>query len=209
MIIAFSGIDGSGKTTTAEFALDYLKQRNIPAGYSHIVRDSFYHKLLHKIVGRVSKSTQRSLEENIRKKKGGVNIFISKYMKKAALFVNLICFNIRYGRCKDNIKHSIVTDRYFYDDIAQGVYLGIMGKFFLTVFKKYIIPPDIVFFLKSDPLMAYNRKVEYDKDYFTAKSAIYNDIYKAVPNVEMREGDMDGIKGAVRYQLEKAIERYV
>ncbi|MDP3791512.1 MAG: hypothetical protein Q8R38_05680 [Candidatus Omnitrophota bacterium] len=209
MIIAFSGIDGSGKTTAAEFVLDYLRKRNITAEYSHIIRDSFYHKILHKVIGKVSKNAQRSLEENLRKKKGGISIFISKCMKKMVLFINLLCFNLQYHRYKNNIQHNIVTDRYFYDDIVQGVYLGIMRKGFLVMFKKCIIQPDIVFFLRSEPALAYDRKREYDKEYFIVKSVLYDDMYRAVPNVRIAEGSMDNIKGVVKNYLEKAIGKYV
>lgn len=209
MIIAFSGIDGSGKTTSAEFVMDYFRKRNIPVEYSHIVRDSFYHKMLHGLVGKVSKDTQRSLEESLRKKQGGTAAFISKWIKKAALFTNIICFNLRYGRYKNNIKRNIITDRYFYDDIAQGIYLGVAGRAFISAFKKRIIQPDIVFYLRAEPSLAYARKKEYDEEYFLTKSGIYDEIYKEAPNIKISEGSMESIKVTIRNYLEDTLGRYV
>lgn len=209
MIIAFSGIDGSGKTTCAEFVSNYFKNKGIPIKYLHIVRDSFYHKILHSLIARVSTGARISLEKNLRAKENGPKFFILKLIKKAALFINLIYFNLRYWRYKNNIKRSIVTDRYFYDDIAQGIYLGVAGRAFINAFKKRIIQPDIVFYLRAEPSLAYARKQEYDEEYFLTKSGIYDEIYKETPNIKISEGSMESIKITIRNYLEDTLGRYV
>ncbi len=209
MIIAFSGIDGSGKTTCARSVSDYFESRNMPVKYSHIVRDSFYHKILHRLIGRVSRSAQNSLENSLRTKNAGAAVFISRWIKKAALFINLLYFNLRYMRYRNNLRRSIVTDRYFYDDIVQSMYLGITGKMFLSIYEKLIVRPDLVFFLRSEPMAAYARKQEYNREYFIKKKGLYDDIYGRIPNITIQESSISSIKEIVMSHLERLIEKHV
>jgi thymidylate kinase len=208
VIIAFSGLDGSGKTTCAEFTVDYLKSRGFFVKYLHIIKGSLYHKILHGIIARVSEESQKALEKNLRSKENKPSFFISKWLKKGGVLINLLCFNLLYGRYKDNIRRNIVTDRYFYDDIVQAVYLGIAGRSFLSFCNKLIIQPDLVFFLKADPAAAYARKREYDEKYFMEKSRLYADTYKTIPRIEIPEGGIDNIKGIVKSYIEPVVRKY-
>ena len=208
MIIVFSGIDGSGKTTCANFAYHHLKGKSLNVRYLHIIRDSFYHKMLHNLIGRVSKNTKGTLEKKLRTKESGVLSFFSKLAKKTALFINLALFNLRYGGYKGNIKRTVIVDRYFYDDIVQGMYLGIAGKRFLDAYKRLIILPDVIFFLDADPVKAYERKQEYDKDYYFRKSIIYKEVYGAIPHLEIAEGSMENINNIAKGHLDGAIKKY-
>ena len=205
MIIVFSGIDGSGKTTCARFVHDHLKGKGFNVKYLHIIKDSFYHKILH---GLVSKNAQGSLEKALRLKNNSILSFFSRSAKKTVLFINLVLFNIRFGRCKGNIRRTIIVDRYFYDDIVQCLYLGIAGNRFLGAYKKLIMPPDAIFFLNADPIKAYERSREYDKDYYLKKSAIYKEVYGAIPKLEIAEGKMEDINGAAIEGLDKVMKEY-
>ena len=206
MIITFSGIDGSGKTTCAEFALSYFKAKGLPAEYFHIMRDSFYYKILHDFVGKVSDNTRRSLEGALRNKKPGIAGSISRWMKKTALLANLAMFNLRFGKYKKSMSRCVIMDRYFYDDVVQGIYLGFAGKYFISVFKEYIIMPDLIFYLRYDPSEAFARKQEYDIDYFMQKSVVYDEVYRTIPHIEIGEVSISSIKDAVSSGLEKIIK---
>ena len=181
MIIAFSGIDGSGKTACAEFCVNYFKEKRIDCRYRHMVKDSFYNLILHNFIGKVSKNAQKSIEKGLRDKKNRIRFSLSRSIKKALLVLNMIYFNLAYRSYKGNGRKNIVSDRYFYDDIAQMLYLGLASENFIKFYNRFIMKPDIAFFVKVDPEIAYKRKSEYEKAYFFDKCKIYEDVFRGLP----------------------------
>jgi len=181
MIIAFSGIDGSGKTTYAESCVNYFKEKKIDCKYRHMVKDSFYNLVLHDFIGKVSKNAQESIEKGLRDKKNRIRFSLLKSMKKMLLVLNMIYFNLAYGAYKGNIRKNIVSDRYFYDDIAQMLYLGLASENFIKFYNRFIMKPDIAFFVKVEPEIAFKRKSEYEKSYFFDKCRIYKDVFMGLP----------------------------
>lgn len=205
MIIAFSGIDGSGKTTYAKSVVDYLQGKKLKAKYTHSIRNSFYHLILHNIVGKISRSSKESMEAALRNKKNRIYFPIAKFIKNTLLLINLVYFNIRYGRYKGVRRNTIVCDRYFYDDLVQMRYLESAGDKFLDFYENLIIKPDITFFIKGDPVISYGRKREYDKDYFIKKSDIYSKMYKTITNVEIPEGSLEAGKNIININVDAAL----
>jgi len=181
MIIAFSGIDGSGKTTYAEFCVNYFKEKKIDCKYRHMVKDSLYNVALHNFIGKISKNTQASIEKGLRNKKNRVRFFLLKLVKKALLVLNMVYFNLAYGSYRGNPRRNIVSDRYFYDDIAQLQYLGLASENFIKFYSQFIMKPDIIFFVKVEPETAFKRKGEYKKEYFFDKCKIYEDVFNQIP----------------------------
>lgn len=205
MIIAFCGLDGSGKTTYAFSLTGYLNQKKIKARYHHMIRDSFYYLILHNFIGRIWRSSPKALEEALRKPQEKLSFSIIRCIKKALLFINLIYFNARYSGYSQEGGNSIICDRYFYDEIVQMAYLGLAGDKFLSFYKKLIIKPDIVFFLKVPAELAYSRKNEYEKEYFTEKSRLYSHSFKAIPHLEISTGDIENGNNFIRQQVESLL----
>lgn len=187
MIIVFSGLDGSGKTTCAESISGYLRKRGFTVRNTHIIKDSLHYRLLHNFVGRISESSKNSLEDSLRDRKGRGSFLISRFIKESLLLLNILYFDLKFGWYRKDKKRVLVTDRYFYDEIVQAKYLGIAGKIFTFIFIKLTIMPDMVFFLKADPLKAYGRKKEYEKDYFEKKDILYTSMYNTVPHIRIPE----------------------
>ena len=176
MIISFSGLDGSGKTTYSLAALKYIKEKKIDVKYMHMIKGSFYHLILNNFIGRFSKSSKSFLEEGLRGKKSRMAFFFTKLIKKILLFVNLIIFNIRYAGFKGDKKHNLICDRYFYDEIVQMRYLSLASERFVGIYKRLVIKPDIAFFIKVDPHLAFSRKLDAQKEYFQEKSVFFAEL---------------------------------
>lgn len=194
MIITFSGLDGTGKTTYAEMVADHMRKSGKKCRRFHVIRDSLSHFFTHKVVGGISKKAKQTAESGLRDNGGSLVSGIFAFVKKCFLLVDILLFNICYGRLKGKEDDILVADRYFYDELVQARYLGISGRLFSRVYEKLIIKPDVAFFVELAPEKAYNRKSEYDVEYFKVKSSIYRDTckgggFKIIPDVSLSEAE--------------------
>lgn len=207
MIIAFSGLDGSGKTTHAEIAADYLRSRGIACRRRHAVKDSLSHFLAQRIIGRISSASRENLEKGLRQDPAGPGFFILSAAKKLFLFLDVIYFRVRYGSYGKSRKKTLVCDRYFYDEKVQARYLRIGGGAFYRIYEKLLIKPDIAFLLKTAPEKAYVRKNEYDIGYFKAKSSLYEDMLKSGIFVEIPPKGVSETMKTIKECLDKALNK--
>ena len=49
MIVSFSGLDGTGKTTQAELLVDHLKAQGINCIYRHAIKNTLYYFIMHNL----------------------------------------------------------------------------------------------------------------------------------------------------------------
>ena len=178
MIISFSGLDGSGKTSQIDLAMDHLKKRNVKYRMRHAIRDSFAYFLLHGIIKKITPKGGERLEEGIRQDTNKVKLKLLSAVKKMFLILSIVYFRLRYGFYRKHTKKALVCDRYFYDELIQARYLKISGRLFDGIYEKLIVKPDIAFLLEVNSEEAHNRKKEYDLKYFMDKSLMYEDMKK-------------------------------
>ena len=203
MLIAFSGLDGSGKTTQSRFAESFLKERGYGCVYRHAIKDSLYYFILHRMIGKVSDSARTSMEKGLRGSGGRWRSLFLSAVKKFFLFVEVLYFNLRYRRYRGSAARNIVCDRYFYDEMIQAEYLGISGRVFSRTYKGMIPEPDVTFFLKVDPGVAFDRKKEYDRGYFMKKQKAYDSL-DAFANVKkIDEGNVKAVQDIIAGGLER------
>jgi thymidylate kinase len=169
-------LDGSGKTTQALAIREHLRLAGGKCVYRHNIKDSIHYFLLHRVVGTLSENSSAPFEKALRSGKDTAASRAASIVKKAFLFLELICFNLRYLGYKGSPAKHIICDRYFYDELVQAEYLGIGGRPFKAAFAKLIMRPDIAFFLEADPKEAFERKKEYDSGYYGRKGGIYHDM---------------------------------
>ena len=194
MIITFSGLDGTGKTTYAEMVADHMRGGGKKCIRFHAIKSSLSYFFTHKIVGVVSKKAKQTAESGLRDKGGSFTNGMLAFVKKAFFLADILLFNICYGRLKGKEGDILVADRYFYDELVQARYLGIAGRLFSRIYENLIIKPDVAFFVELPPEKAYGRKNEYDIEYFKAKSPIYEDTCKGggfsiIPDVSLSEAE--------------------
>ncbi len=199
MIITFSGLDGSGKTTLADKVYEHLKEKGHRVKYFHAIKNSFYYYLLHKAIGRVSKSSQGALESGLRDNSNRPRFLILACIKKIFFLFQLVIFRLMFRDKKGNATDHLVCDRYFYDDIVQFAYLGVDTNRLLRLLKILLVAPDISFLLEVNPQRAYERKPEYASGYFQAKAALYRNILVSFKAVAVPESDItESLKFVVR-----------
>jgi dTMP kinase len=161
MIIVFTGVDGSGKTTHAKLLVKYLNEIGVPSRYVHLLEPNFEivewigekigKKLLNKenelLFSKNSRSSQK-LTKKLMKTLGLMFLFRGIYQSWVKLIRNRN-FSI------------IVFDRYAYDDFIRATwkYGGSFEKLALPLMR-FIPKPSLVFNLTLPPEEAWKREKE-------------------------------------------------
>lgn len=181
MIISFSGLDGSGKTSLCEKSAKIIKQ----LGWDPKII-SFFDRQCYSILGNIAKVLIPNSAERIVKTQFDLQSPKTTAKKtlaiirKVSLLVDLFVFYIFYKFPARFFNRMIIFDRYFIDSIIQLRYLEMCGKKFYDLFVKIIPGADIQILLLGDPKVFYKRKPEYNYSYFEEKSKFYEEIFHQV-----------------------------
>lgn len=174
MLITFSGIDGSGKTSLSKRAKDYLLSRGTNARVSAVYQNSIFLKI-GRMTGRISPYLKSELEGKINRASGLKKGFII-FLRKLFLFLDIFVF--RASLCLSGIrKTAVICDRYFFDTIAHYLYLEIINEYEASLFLKIIPSPDMSILLTVGENIAKDRERGHDHiNYYSVKNAIYNKL---------------------------------
>lgn len=186
MIISFSGLDGSGKSTHIDLTVDFLRKEGIRTKVIEIYGMSFF-SIMGSFLNRLSKKHAQSLvaeqfriEEKLSIKKKYLSL-----VRRFSLFLDILIF-CTFIKFPAKIKHRhVICDRYFYDTVIQLFYLKMCSKQFYENALKWIPMPDIPIIILVEPNIAFGRKVEYDREYFHRKDILYRDIAKKKINYKV------------------------
>lgn len=155
LLIAFSGADGSGKTSLARVLQQKLEQ---------IGREPDF---IHAHGYKVSKSSL-----------GLSSTAVVKFRRLLTLLVplafadNILTYYSNYRR---NLRQSdIIVDRYFFDKVCRLVFYGIIPIGIAKIYIRLLPKPDLTFFLVPPASIAFKRKKEYTLEEYERFFLIYN-----------------------------------
>lgn len=196
MLITFSGLDGSGKSTLISRLSEYLEGE----GHQVCVRTMYFHLSLYAQIRslrnkvffwkKYASPTQLStynLIPNLDKPdvsdKSTVSgrviygIFRSRFLRRLSLFGDLMIFHL-YLLWREGIRgQTLITDRYFYDSLADVVSQNGSRWGFVRFFMKLCPMPSLPVFVDVLPEVAYERKREYPLDYLKWRRDVYKKIF--------------------------------
>ena len=176
MIISFSGLDGTGKSTHVHQTACFLRERG-----KKTLGVAIYSLSLYSVMGQLLNRAARGLSQKLvqdqfevtkksRQKKILSVVRCASLLPDVVLFFCLVVFPARLtGRV-------VICDRYFFDALIQLRYLKMCSPLFFQWALTLIPVPDIPIILMAEPFIAYRRKPEYPTDYYVTKHGYYKAV---------------------------------
>ena len=176
LLLSFSGVDGSGKSTQIANLITFAEQRGLTATllafWDDVVvlsryREGFVHKVYgsERGIGAPDKPVNRR-DKNVRKwyltlARHGL------YLLDALHLVRVIARGRRSGA------DVIIMDRYLYDELANLPLANPLTRAFVRLVAALVPTPDVAYILDADPEAARARKPEYPVDFMRLCRAAY------------------------------------
>ncbi len=166
-VITISGVDGSGKTTQVKMLEQALVERGEKVFY--------FHATMFSVANRNKKASPGSQKAVT---KAG---FFKVQLRKVALLLDLLRFELLLNKLKKEGYTVVVSDRYFYDTVINIMYLSSQGRnkiLCAPLFMKLIRPADHAFYLdvKKDEIIRREREIEQGTDYLKDKIKLLDEF---------------------------------
>ena len=179
MLISFSGVDGSGKSTQIENLRSALHAAGLTtqllAFWDNVVvgvkyREGFVHKVYksERGIGAPGKPVNRR-DKNMR----GWHLNITRHFLYLLDAINL-CRVV--ARQRKTGAHVVILDRYIYDELSNLNMTNPLSRAFIRFVHSFVPRPDIAYLLDADPEAAYARKPEYPVDFMKKCRRAYFDL---------------------------------
>ena len=177
MIVSFIGMDGTGKTKHSLHVYQVLRDKGLRVMYIHF----FAYKLLN-----IPLMVLKKLGSFVVPDQKDQSIKVVKAARKTVLtrlilsIFALIDFIITYKtELRPFSRESIVIcDRYFYDELAKFIHIGICGRCIAKLHLCFIPKPDVIFLLDAPPDTTYGRKRELTINLLAQRREIYLGLAK-------------------------------
>ncbi len=186
ILVSFSGLDGSGKSTQIENLRQFAASRGLTtkvlAFWDDVVvlsryREGFVHKVYgsERGIGAPGRPVERR-DKNVRK--WYLNVFRhGLYLLDAVNLVRVIGVARRSGAA------VIIMDRYIYDELANLPLSNLLTKAFIRMVSASVPRPNVVYLLDADPESARARKPEYPIEFLHTCRRAYSDLGKMLGNI--------------------------
>lgn len=195
LLISFSGLDGSGKSTQIDQLRSGLHNAGLRtrtlAFWDDVVvgvkyREGFVHKVYksERGIGAPGKPVQRR-DKNMR----GWHLTLARHLLYLADAINLrwVVARERRGRGQPedaaNTIDVIILDRYIYDELSNLNLKNPFSRTFVRMVQKIVPKPDLAYLLDADPVAAHARKPEYPVDFMKLCRQAYFDLAAVLGNI--------------------------
>jgi len=180
LLISFSCVDGSGKSTQIENLRSALHAAGLSttllAFWDNVVvgvkyREGFVHKVYksERGIGAPGKPVNRR-DKNMR----GWHLTMARHFLYLLDAVNL-CRVVARAK-KQSGADVVILDRYIYDELSNLNLSNPLSRAFVKFAHGLVPRPDIAYLLDADPVAAYARKPEYPVEFMKKCRRAYFDL---------------------------------
>jgi thymidylate kinase len=214
LLISFSGLDGSGKSTQISNLVRALHDSgyrtkqlafwdNVVVGTRY--REGFVHKAYksQRGIGAPGKPVERR-DKNVRR-------WYLTVARHLLYFVDAVNLRFVVGSARRSGASVVILDRYIYDELANLPLSSPLTRAYVR-FVNWIVPrPDVAYLLDADPEAARARKPEYPVDFMRECRGAYKNLASIVGGITVIPPlELEAAKAAVlRAFEEKAVLRPV
>ncbi|HEX2328435.1 MAG TPA: thymidylate kinase [Candidatus Angelobacter sp.] len=208
LLISFSGVDGSGKSTQIENLRSALESAGLRTQlvtfWDDVVvgvkyREGFVHRVYksERGIGTPGKPVNRR-DKNMR----GWYLTLARhflYFLDAVNLRRIIRREMRYRRAD-----VIICDRYIYDELSNLKLENTLSRRFVRLIARLVPLPDIAYLLDADPVAAYARKPEYPVEFMKKCRRSYYELagilgtMTLVPALDLPDAKIAVLKTAER-----------
>ena len=189
MLISFSGVDGSGKSTQIENLRSALQAAgfttSLLAFWDNVVvgvkyREGFVHKVYksERGIGAPGKPVNRR-DKNMR----GWHLTLARH------FLYLMdALNLRRVVARERRKSGVdvvILDRYIFDELSNLNLANPLSRRFVKMVQALVPRPDIAYLLDADPVAAYARKPEYPVEFMEQCRRAYFNLAELLGNMSV------------------------
>lgn len=168
MLVSFSGVDGSGKSTQIVNLSEYLSNSGrrivLLAFWDNVVvgtryREGFVHKVYgsEKGIGAPGKPVNRR-DKNVRK-------WYLSLVRHGLYLLDALHLCEVVARARRGDPDVIIMDRYIYDELANLPLESALTRAFVTLVHRLVPRPDVAYLLDADIAAAHARKPEYPLEF--------------------------------------------
>ena len=169
ILVSFSGVDGSGKSTQINLLRERLERDN-----KKVVTVSLFNYFLLKPLISMGRARLKDGKSGpVRKNRN----LILRLWFGLALIDFWVIYALRVGLLRRKYD-VILADRYFHDLAISMTYYGYMPKVLLLSFVRLLPKADRQILLSVDPALAHKRSGEFSIDYFKEQARCYETIAK-------------------------------
>jgi thymidylate kinase len=168
VLVSFSGLDGSGKSTQIDNVRGLLRQQGFTsellAFWDDVVvlsryREGFVHRVYgsEKGIGAPDKPVNRR-DKNVRK-------WYLSLVRHGLYLLDAIHLNLVIRRAGRSGADVIIMDRYIYDELANLPLSNMLTRAFVRMVDAFTPHPNVAYLLDADPEAARARKPEYPLEF--------------------------------------------
>jgi len=210
MLITFSGIVGSGKSTNAKQAYRFLQEQGLSVVYLRfrfLTFGKIFQPLSEKKQTTAGSPSQRKLKKRRAHEPLRRQPFVELTLGRAlGYFCRSLIFRIfAASRLRRKI---VILDRFYYDSLVHYKLQSRRERFYLMLLKKALPAPNLALMLIARPQIILRRRPNYDGEYVHQLYQNYKQVAHEFPNIVILPTDsFKNLTGMIAQHLRQTVSR--